>query len=107
MNVHAWPRNTIKCCTQSASDSTVVHKYFCVVLDIMQNLHNTQKTRNSELYVLLLFFIYLKKFNHSRQTNHLKVYKIDLCHIFRVDRTQAVDDQSEISYSIPQRTLPW
>ena len=30
-----------------------------------------------------------------------------LCRIFKVDRTTAVDNQSEISFSIPQGTLPW
>ena len=31
----------------------------------------------------------------------------DLRQIFEVGRTMAVDNQSEISFSIPQVTLPW
>jgi len=31
----------------------------------------------------------------------------DLCQIFMVGRTMAVDDQSEISFSSLQGTLPW
>jgi len=34
-------------------------------------------------------------------------YRTDLRQIFRVGRTIAVDDQSEISFSIPHGTLPW
>jgi len=37
----------------------------------------------------------------------LKVYQTDLCQIFRVGRTMGVDDQSEISFSSLQGTLPW
>jgi len=45
-------------------------------------------------------------FNDSRQTNYLKIYLVELRQIFRVDRTMAEGDQSEISLSIPQWTLP-
>jgi len=34
------------------------------------------------------------------------IYRTDLRQIFRVGRTMAVDDQSEVSFSIPQGTLP-
>jgi len=46
-------------------------------------------------------------FNDFCQTTYLKIYCTDLCQILRVDRPVAVDDQSEISFSIPQGTLPW
>jgi len=39
---------------------------------------------------------YLFIFNDSRQTNYLKIYRIDLCQIFRVGRIMAVDDRPEI-----------
>ena len=39
--------------------------------------------------------------------NSLKIYHMDLHHIFRIVRTMAVDDQTEISFSIPQGTLLW
>ena len=61
------------------------------------------ESRHEGLYVLLPFLI----FNDSWQTNYLKIYQIDLCQIFRVDRPMAVDNQSEISFPIPQGTLPW
>jgi len=54
------------------------------------------------LYILLLFLV----FNDYCQTNYFKIYRTDLRQIFRVGRTTAVDDQSEISFSILQRTLP-
>jgi len=54
---------------------------------------------NPLLLLLIYFFIY----NDSRQSNYLKIYR----QIFRVGRTIAVDDRSEISFSITQRTLPW
>ena len=43
----------------------------------------------------------------SCQTSYLKVYQTDLRQICRFGRTMAVDDQSEISFLIPQGTLPW
>ena len=49
-------------------------------------------SRPGGLYVLLLFLI----FNASFQTDYLQ--------ICRVGRIMAVDDQSEISFSIPQGT---
>ena len=42
----------------------------------------------------------------SSQTDYLKIYA-DLRQIFRVGRTMAVNNQSEISFSIPQGMLPW
>ena len=53
--------------------------------------------RHDGLYILLLFLI----FNDSCQTNYLKIYPTDLRQSFRVGRTMAVDDQTEISFSIP------
>ena len=41
--------------------------------------------------VLYLFII----FNDSFQTSYLKIYLIDFFQICRIDRTMAVDDQSE------------
>jgi len=45
------------------------------------------------IYVLLVFLI----FSNFCQTN-LNIYRTDLREIFRVGRTVAVDDQSEISF---------
>jgi len=43
----------------------------------------------------------------SNQTSYLKTYMTNLCQIFRVGRTVAVYDQSEISFfPIPRGTLP-
>ena len=50
---------------------------------------------------------YLFIFNDSLQTNYLKIYRIDLCQIFRVGRIMAVDDRPEISFTISQGTLLW
>jgi len=52
---------------------------------------------------LLIFFIY---FDDSCQNSYLKMYQTDLRQIFKIGRTMAVDDQSEISFSIPTMTLP-
>jgi len=49
---------------------------------------------------------YLFIFNDSCQTNYLKIYKTDLRQILRVDRTMAVDDESEISFLVTQSTFP-
>ena len=49
------------------------------------------------------FFIY---FDDSCQNSYLKMYQTDLRQIFKIGRTMAVDDQSEISFSIPTMTLP-
>jgi len=46
------------------------------------------------LYVLLLFLSYFLIFND------LKIHWNDLCRMFRVGSTAAVDNQSEISFSI-------
>jgi len=40
-------------------------------------------------------------FNDFCQTNYLKLYRTDLRQIFSVGRSLAVDDQSEVSFSIP------
>jgi len=61
------------------------------------------KSRHGELYVLHLFLF----FNDSCQTNYLEIYPTDLRQTVGFGRTTAVDDQSEISFSIPQETLPW
>ena len=45
-------------------------------------------------------------FNDSCQTNYLEIYPTDLRQTVGFGRTTAVDDQSEISFSIPQATLP-
>jgi len=58
----------------------------------------------SRLYVLLLFLIFK---NCSCLTNYPKIYQSDLCQIVKLGRTVAVDDQSEISFSIPRGTLQW
>ena len=39
--------------------------------------------------------------------SYLLMYRTDLCQIFRIGRTADVDDQSEISFAIPQGTSPW
>ena len=53
-------------------------------------------------FLFHIIFIYF--FIDFCQTDYLK---IDLRQIFRFDRTMAVVDQPEISFSIPQGTLPW
>jgi len=54
------------------------------------------------LHLLLLFLIYWSSFIDSSQTNYLKIYRTDLRQIFWVVGVMAVDDQSEISFSICQ-----
>ena len=44
-------------------------------------------------------------FDDSYQANYLKIYQTDLCQIFRVGRTVAVDDQSQISFFCPSRDI--
>jgi len=43
----------------------------------------------------------------SFETNYLNIYCADLRQIFRVGRTIAADDRSEVSFSLPQGMLPW
>jgi len=50
------------------------------------------------LCVLLLFLVYLFMFNY------LKIHRTDLRQILTVGRTTVVDDQFEISFSLPQGT---
>ena len=65
------------------------------------------ESRHGGLRVLLLFLIFIcfQRFD-SCQTNYLKMHRTDLRQIFRVGRITAVGDQSEVSFSIPQGTLP-
>ena len=49
---------------------------------------------------------FLKIFNDFSQTDYLNIYQTDLRQIFRVGRTMAVNDQSEISFSISLVILP-
>jgi len=53
-------------------------------------------------YLFILLFC-----DDSCQTCYLKIYQTDLCQIVTVGRSVAVDDQSEISFSVPQGILPW
>ena len=46
-------------------------------------------------------------FSDSRQISYLNIHRTDLRQIFTVGRTVAVDDQSEISFSIPRMSSPW
>ena len=48
---------------------------------------------------------YLFIFNHSSQTNYLKIYQIDLRRISRVGRTIAANGQPEISFFDPSRDV--
>ena len=45
--------------------------------------------------------------NDMCQINYLKIYCTNLHQTFRVGRAMAVNDQPEISFSIPQRKLLW
>ena len=56
---------------------------------------------------MFCFCFYLFIFIDSWQTSDLKIYWTDLCQIFRVARTMAVDGQSEIRFSILEGTLSW
>ena len=49
----------------------------------------------------------LVNFNDFCQTKYLKNYRSDPRQISRVGRTMAVDERSEVSFSIRQGTLPW
>jgi len=57
-------------------------------------------------YMFCCCFVFVY-FNDFCQTSYVKNLPTDLRRIFRVDRTVAVDDQSEISLSIPQGALSW
>ena len=57
--------------------------------------------------LLLFFFIYFKKINDSCKTNYLKSYPTGLGRIFRINRTTAVDDQSEASFVDSKGMLLW
>jgi len=46
------------------------------------------------LLLCLINFVYID----SCQTSYRKIYRTDLCQIFTVGRTMAVDDQSEIVF---------
>jgi len=41
------------------------------------------------------------------QTNYLNIYRTDLHEICRTGRIWAVDERSEVIFSISQGTLPW
>jgi len=57
---------------------------------------------------LLLFFSFIsKKINDSPQTNYLKIYPTGLGRIFRINRTTAVDDQSQASFVDSKGMLLW
>jgi len=58
------------------------------------------------LYVLPLFLIYLF-FSDFCQIRYLNIYWTDLYQIFRVGRSMAVDERSEVSILISRGMLPW
>jgi len=58
------------------------------------------------MYVLPLSILYLFVYDFC-QTSYLDIHRTDLCKICRIGRTMAVDEQSEICFSIPQGTLLW
>ena len=57
-------------------------------------------------YMFCCCFLFKKTFL-TILTIYLKIYSTDLCQISTFGRTMAVDDQSEISFSVPRWTLPW
>jgi len=57
-------------------------------------------------YIFCCCFLFLFVSSDSCQTNYFKIYRTNLRQIFLFGGTTAVDDQSEISFSIPQGTLP-
>jgi len=46
-------------------------------------------------------------FNDFCQASYFKIYRTDFRQLSRFGRTLAVNDQSEISVSMAQGTLPW
>jgi len=60
-------------------------------------------------YMVCFCFLFISiNFNDSRQTNYLEIYRIDRRQVFSGSRTMAVEDQSEISFSILRGgVLPW
>jgi len=63
----------------------------------------TSHQQHGALYVLLLFRLFTRFLSDQLSP----IYLTGLRQIFRVVRTMVVGDQSEISFSIPQGTLPW
>ena len=57
-------------------------------------------------YMFCFCFCFCLFFDDFCLTNYFKIHQTDLCKIFGVCRTMAVDDLFEISFSIPQWTLP-
>jgi len=51
--------------------------------------------------------IHLCIFNDVCETSYLNNYRTDLCQIFEVGRTMAVDERAELNFLLPQGTLPW
>jgi len=68
-----------------------------VYVDELENYTATMLHHLSRRLLLLLLF------NALYQISYLEIYRTELCQIFRIGRTVAVGNQSEISFSIPQR----
>jgi len=67
-----------------------------------------QSARESRVRCMFRFsFLTYLFFNDSCQTNYLNIYWTDRRQICRVGRTMPVDDQAEITFTIPPWTLSW
>jgi len=88
-SIHAFINDNIDACTQVSS---------------LRSLSTVLAAADTaSLFCCCFLFI----FNDFCRPNYLEIYRTELYQIFRVGRTVAVDDQSEISFSIPRGMLPW
>jgi len=67
-----------------------------VYVDELENYTATMLHHLARRLLLLLLF------NALYQISYLEIYRTELCQIFKIGRTVAVGNQSEISFSIPQ-----
>ena len=67
----------------------------------------TAESRPSGYTFFFCFLFFKFIFNDSYTTTYLKINRTNVSQIFRFGRTVALDDQSDISFSIPQEKLPW
>jgi len=77
---------------------------------LKQWLLQQRETEASFVYIICIglytfCFCFLFIFSHSCRTNYLNIYWTDLRRSFRVGRTMAVNDESEVSVFNRQRTL--
>ena len=97
-NTKRTQTETSKCSRQNGSQSVTI------TASLAYRFCAKRRRRGLMFCCCFIFKYFFCDFCH---TNYLNIDRTDLYEICRTGRTLAVDERPEVSFSIPQGTLPW